>query len=163
MIYEEYEAKKIYQNKDGRFRIYLAKFKQAKTISYPKYLMEIHLGRYLDDDETVDHIDEDFTNNNINNLRVLKRKIHCKNDALRNKPMSFVCPECGIEFVLFGDKLHDASCNRKKGKAGPFCGRSCAGKYGQKIQYGLEKLPAKIIELEKYKLRDEKIVDNQTV
>ena len=31
--------------------------KSKKTISYPKYIMECYLKRYLNEEETVDHID----------------------------------------------------------------------------------------------------------
>lgn len=33
-----------------------------KTISYPKYLMELHINKYLDEDDTVDHIDGNIKN-----------------------------------------------------------------------------------------------------
>ena len=42
---------------------------------------------------------------------------------------------------MVGKKLHDAIQYRKQGKAGPFCSKSCAGKYGKSIQLGAEKLP----------------------
>ena len=38
------------------------------TLSYPKYLIEVHLDRYLEKEETVDHIDGNFLNNVISNL-----------------------------------------------------------------------------------------------
>ena len=59
-----------YKAKDSRLRVVLA-FKDGskKTVSYPKYIMEIHLGRYLTIDETVDHIDCDPLNNDLTNTR----------------------------------------------------------------------------------------------
>lgn len=76
-IYSDYIVKTVYiDKKDGRYRVYLYKYKESIVISYPKYLMEKHLGRYLTGDETVHHIDEDFTNNVISNLEVLTRSEH---------------------------------------------------------------------------------------
>lgn len=159
MPYENYEIKNIYQNKDGRFRIYLKSDKDFIVMSYPKFLMEMHLGRYLNYDETIDHIDKDFTNNDIKNLKVLERNIHCKKDALRNKPQKFICPECNKEFILEGRKLCDAKSNRKKHRAGPFCCKGCAGRYGQKVQMGMEPLNVELIKLEKFRLSGEKDLD----
>jgi len=118
-----------YTRKDGRKHI-IAIFPNGKrkTVSYPKYLMEQHLGRYLAEDETVDHIDRDFTNDSIENFRILTRSEHSSADTVRVKEQAFECGICGTEFILFGRKLHDAFHNRKKGSSGPYCGRSCAGK-----------------------------------
>lgn len=42
-----------------------------QTQSYPRYLMEQHLGRKLETWEQVDHIDEDPTNNSVDNFQIL--------------------------------------------------------------------------------------------
>ena len=82
-----YETAKIYGpylRPDGRQHI-IAVYPDGsrKTTSYPKYLMEVHLGRYLLPTETVDHIDRDFTNNSISNLQVLSKETHSRLDAKR--------------------------------------------------------------------------------
>ena len=46
----------------------------------------------------------------------------------------FICPTCKKEFELEGRKLKDATQNQKRGKAGPFCSKRCAGLYGKMIQ-----------------------------
>lgn len=105
MVYEN--VTKIYgpykSKKDNRLRISL-KFNDGhrKTVSYPKYLMEIHLNRYLLEEETVDHIDKNPLNNDITNLRVLLRREHSANDVLRNKDVSVHCTYCGKEFTIPG-------------------------------------------------------------
>jgi len=125
-----------YTRKDGRKHVIVVyKNGNKTTISYPKFLMENHLNRKLTKDETVDHIDMDINNNNLSNLRVLDRGVHCYLDAKRNKAMDFICPTCGGTFTLNGRTLSQAKINKKKRKtAGPFCSRSCAGKYGKAVQ-----------------------------
>ena len=100
--------------------------------SYPKYLMEVHLGRYLEKDET------DPLNNDISNLTVIDRAEHANNDAIRNKNITVVCQYCGKEFTIPGSHLHDR--NRKDCNcSGYFCSRDCTGKYGNAVQHGKAK------------------------
>ena len=80
-----------YLRKDGRKHIvlnnsYAPKFTKGKTktISYPKVLMEIKLGRRLLENETVDHIDEDISNDRYSNLQILTRQQNAaKSNILR--------------------------------------------------------------------------------
>lgn len=70
---------KCYKNlcKDGRIRCVLVyKNGVKKTISFPKLLMEKHLGRKLLPNEQVHHIDENPLNNDISNLAVICRGEH---------------------------------------------------------------------------------------
>lgn len=141
LVYKEYKVYGPYKRKDGRQHVVLvSKSKKRKTVSYPKFIMEKHLNRYLDKNETIDHIDGDFNNNDLSNLQVLDRSIHVSLDVKRYSTQNFICPLCGVSFQLKGRKLHDAIWNRKKQKAGPFCSRSCAGKYAKSIQLDGEKL-----------------------
>lgn len=143
-IYKLYKDCKIYgpyKGKDGRERVVVIYPNGNRTtVSYPKYLTECRLGRYLSDNETVDHTDTDFNNNVPSNIEVKDRSQHVKDDVRRYKSQSFICPGCGKKFLLSGRKLHDAIWNRKRNKAGPFCSRSCAGKYGKSVQLGEQKL-----------------------
>ena len=120
--------------KDNRLRIGL-KLDTGKTkfMSYPKYLMELHLGRYLTKAETVDHIDKNPLNNDLSNLRVLSRKEHCSNDAIRNKDVVVNCTYCGKEFTIPGSKLHYRN-RPDRHQSGYFCSKQCCGKYGAEIQ-----------------------------
>lgn len=101
------------------------------SVSYPKWLFEHHLGRRLANDETIDHVDRDFTNDDLTNLVVKKRAIHGYVDALRVRPVEITCVLCGTTAKKDARTLEH---NAKLGKAGPFCGRSCAGKYGKSVQ-----------------------------
>ena len=100
---------------------------KLKTISYPKALKEIELGRRLSEDETVDH-ENGLIEENINNLVILSRAENAKKSSLHLCPVEFVCQYCGRHFTLVGNKLSNAIRNRNAGHTGPFCSRSCAGK-----------------------------------
>ena len=122
-----------YTRKDGRQHVILYENGKRKTISYPKYLLEQKIGRALLPHETCDHIDGDFTNNSLDNLQVLSRQENsAKAMALRTAEQGyFVCPECHSSFYK---QMCDVRGNQiSKKKAGPFCSRKCAGKYGQRL------------------------------
>jgi HNH endonuclease/MYM-type Zinc finger with FCS sequence motif len=144
-----------YHRRDGRqIVIILDDDGNRRTVSYPKYLMEQHLGRPLDPNmETVDHIDSNFDNNNLDNLRLVPRDIHSGDDTRRVKPISFDCSVCGKKFERSPRLVRDKS---KKGKSGPFCSRQCAGRYARRLQLKLlDKLPAQpFIESEYYKRKN---------
>jgi predicted RNA-binding Zn-ribbon protein involved in translation (DUF1610 family) len=96
-----------------------------RNLLYSRYVMEQHLGRQLSPDEHVDHIDDDKTNDAIENLQIVSCSENAKK-AARLRPaemLEFVCPECG---VLARKKARQVRHNRKQGKEGPFCGKSCA-------------------------------------
>lgn len=132
-----------YQRKDGRKHICLNDSSKSKgdplktrTLSYPKALIEVKENRRLNKNETVDHKDEDYTNDNLNNLQILSREENIDksfklNSERARKIFKGICPTCNIEFEK---ELNYVSSNRKQGKAGPFCSRVCAGKYGKEIQ-----------------------------
>lgn len=148
-FYGPYSSKK-----DSRLRCIIVHPDEHKqTISYPKYLMEIHLDRYLEENETVDHIDGNFLNNCIDNLQVLDRKKHCYNDAYRNRDVKVNCTYCGKEFTIKGNTLHYR--NRKdRYQSGYFCSKKCSGLYGRMFQ--LRKIKPSIIdkiEASKYQVK----------
>lgn len=99
------------------------------TKLYSRYLLEQELGRELSYDETVDHINGDFTDDSLENLQVLSRSENAAKGSPNRKSIEWVtfqCPVCG---TWTEKNARIVRGNRKKGKAGPFCGRSCAGKY----------------------------------
>ena len=121
-----------YLRQDGRKHVILINPEtgKRKTQSYPRYLMETHLGRPLLTSEEVDHIDNDFTNDSLDNLQILNKAENCQKEMSRPhrkaKWYSFVCPVCLNDASI---SLSQYKSNQlKKGKSGPYCSRQCAGK-----------------------------------
>lgn len=125
-----------YLCEDGRVRIVLRENKVTTTISYPKYLMEINLGRRLQEDEEVHHVDEDPANNSLDNLEIMNERSHKLLHIKRRDSELFVCPLCDKRFELDAYKLNKSAQNRKQGKKGPFCSKSCAGKASRSGEIG---------------------------
>lgn len=127
-VYENCKIYGPYVRKDKRMHVCIVwPDGKRKTVSYPKYLMEIKLNKYLLDNETVDHIDRNFSNNEYSNLQILDRSEHIKLDAIRVKSVILKCQICNKEFELKERKLNNAIQNRKKDKSGPYCSKKCAG------------------------------------
>lgn len=127
-----YDGCKIYgpyKRKDGRKHVCIMwPDGKKQTVSYPKYIMECYINRYLEKDETVDHIDRNFNNNDLDNLQILIRQEHIKLDAKRVKNIIANCEYCGKQF----ERKPTSSLNKRK--TGYFCSRQCVGKYGRDIQ-----------------------------
>lgn len=123
-----------YRRGDGRWIIFIQDENgRYRTKSWPKFIMENHLGRALLPNETVDHWDTNPDNNNIDNLKVIDRTEHSRQDTRRVEMIKLKCPECGKEFERSPRLLRDKN---KKGASGSFCSRQCAGKYNRKRQLG---------------------------
>lgn len=125
-----------YTRPDGRqIVVVVEKNGKRRTVSYPKWLMEIQMGRKLDPNlETVDHWDTNINNNDISNLKIVPRDEHSANDTRRVKLVKFNCLWCNKEFERSPRLIRDKA---KKNKAGPFCSRGCAGKYSRMLQLKL--------------------------
>lgn len=99
------------------------------SMLYSRYLMEQHLGRKLSSAEHVDHIDDDFTNDSIENLQILSVSENVKKDHLRRPDkeiLDLVCVGCGASFTREGRRERG---NRKQGKTGPYCTRGCVARH----------------------------------
>ena len=118
--------------KDGRHCVYYkfpnGKFKSAQ---YARYLMENYLQKYLDTDECVDHIDRDKTNDSLENLRVVPRRQSTMEDLKYVQAIAITCVYCGKQALKAARQLNHSA---KQNKAGPFCSKSCVGKYGSSVQ-----------------------------
>jgi hypothetical protein len=141
-----------YKRQDGRQIVIVIDHNgKRRTVSYPKWLMELQLGRKLDPNlETVDHMDSNFDNNDLSNLRIVPRDQHSADDTRRVKLIKFTCAWCDKEFERSPRLIRDKA---KKNKAGPFCSRNCAGKYSRMLQLKLiDKMDSqKAVDSEYYK------------
>ena len=105
---------------------------RTRTTNYARYLMEQHLGRELDPDkETVDHINRNPLDDRIENLQLLSRAEHAALDARRLAPTTQACVYCGVQVIRNPNELNRT---RSRKRSGPFCGKSCVGKYASEIR-----------------------------
>jgi hypothetical protein len=145
------------KKKDGRQHVVIIfDDNTRRTVSYPKYLVEQRLGRVLDpDEETIDHIDGNFNNNDWNNLRIKDRSSHLIDDVKRVKYIRVACPLCNKVFRANPGKIEY---NINIGKAGPFCSRRCSGIYGMNRRYYNSKklVYCSLIPLRRYYSRKDK-------
>jgi HNH endonuclease len=117
---------------DGRSFVIHYSYGNRTTQSYPRYLMEKHLGRKLEDWEEVDHINEDHTDDRIENFQLLTKIENIRKSSSGEELITFTCPVCKKEVTKNAAQIRH---NRKQSKSGPFCSRSCAGKHSAKLQY----------------------------
>lgn len=92
------------------------------TMSYARYLLSVHLGRRLGKDEHVDHINDDKTDDRVENFQILTPKEN-KEKYDKNNPaqlVEFICPICTSPFYLTKSKSH--------GKISPCCSKACGYK-----------------------------------
>ncbi len=110
-----------YKRKDGRQIVVIIENNgKRRTVSYPKWLMELQMGRKLDPNlETVDHIDSDFDNNNLENLRLMPRDQHSADDTRRVKNIKFDCAWCDKEFERSPRLIRDKSKRIKRDPSVP--------------------------------------------
>lgn len=107
-------------NPEGRRTVILYNsHKDRSSTSYARYLMSCRLGRFLEKDEHVDHVDNDKTNDVIENLQLLTP---AKNNAKASKGktmMTLNCPVCKNYFTRERRQLAH--------KSNPTCSRKCGG------------------------------------
>lgn len=101
-----------------------------RTVYEHREVMESVIGRPLTRGEHVHHRDHCRSNNGLDNLELLTAQEHGRlhGEIVR---MVLQCLRCR---VWFKRRANDERGNRKKGKTGPFCGRSCAGKWSRAAQ-----------------------------
>ena len=82
-----YKRAYITTNDEGRkLVIFIKDGKAVHGTPYARYLMAVKLGRFLTSDEQVDHIDNDRTNDVIENLQILTQEENIKKYNMLNPP-----------------------------------------------------------------------------
>lgn len=116
-----YKAAYLVTNKEPRRNVILVKEDNTKTtISYARYLMSIHLGRFLTKEEHVDHIDNNKMNDCIENYQILSKLENNRKASKGRKYIKMKCPNCGKIFDIYYNQSHI----QKKGKFSS-CSRKC--------------------------------------
>lgn len=113
-------------NPEGRKNLILYNNKNDRTTTqYARYVLATKLGRFLTKEETVDHIDDDFTNDDESNLQILTRAQNIYK-ACKQPDVKLTCPTCGSVFyrsrTQLRGRLHkietnSINCSRKCGYA----------------------------------------------
>jgi hypothetical protein len=127
--WENYIIYKIYHKKQKRYYACLVSKEHRKTTAYARYLMEVHLGRKLSKDETVDHINNNKTDDRIENFQILSVRENIRKSAKGETMVTLICPVCSKEFVQPRRQTHII-----KGGNYTCCSRSCAGKYQHQVK-----------------------------
>lgn len=121
----DFKSAYCYKNKEPRRVVSLIKENGSRTsTSYARYLMSCHLGRYLDEDEHVDHINGDPLDDRIENLQILSVQENNSKSA-STKYLKCVCPVCKKEFEVQKSKTYWGGSGNKKYQN---CSRSCGGR-----------------------------------
>ena len=114
-------------NPEGRKTLILwNSSKHRSSTQYARYLLAVHLGRYLTKDETVDHIDNDKQNDEISNLQILS---HADNNRKSNcKPLyELDCPICSIHYTLPHSSVRGVTKAKAENNT-RCCSKSCGAK-----------------------------------
>lgn len=116
----------VVTNKENRKTLILVNNKNDRSSTqYARYLLAVKLGRFLTDRETVDHIDGDKTNNDLDNLQILSRAENIIKTC-KKPDIILTCPVCNIVFHRTSTQIRG-----KKARAADnmiACSRSCGGK-----------------------------------
>jgi len=94
-----------------------------------RVVAENKLGRLLNSNEIVHHIDEDKKNNDPSNLEVMTRRSHNELHAGQQPKtvVDFICPHCQCTFTV--EKRNTRLVKSKSKQKLTFCSRSCSGSF----------------------------------
>ena len=87
------------------------------------------MGRPLEPNEDVHHIDGDTLNNDLSNLEVVKHGEHQKEHSTKYVDTIETCVVCGKSFTMTGPKGAKVVADIHRGRTRTLtCSKSCAGK-----------------------------------
>lgn len=127
----------LYTNpNDKRTRLIIKKPDGSMTSkSYPRVVMERHLGRSLLPDEDVHHIDGDVTNNSIENLQIIKHGEHQRQHSKKFFDKKAKCQVCGKEFIWDSKRQRRYYADLRRNKSRVIsCSIKCSSYYGRMKQ-----------------------------
>jgi len=103
-----------------------------KYVLHHRVVMENHLGRTLQSQEVVHHINGDKKDNRVANLEVMTKAKHSVLHGLAQgyKMVDLVCPQCGKKFTKPKRSTH----LNKPGQNKTFCSRTCNGRFSREVQ-----------------------------
>jgi len=139
MVYLQCKVYGPYSRKDGRQHVVVVSNSSTRTVSYPRYLVEVAIDSYLKDNEDVHHKNGDFTDNRLENLEVITHKKHCIKHQQKYTDTIATCVRCGKSFFMSATQARYSADNKRRGKSSPFCSKKCSGLYGKEIQMSAEK------------------------
>jgi hypothetical protein len=131
---EFYKAGYLRVNRENRKTLYLVEHGGTRVTSstaYARYVLAIHLKRFLEEYEQADHIDNDKTNDDISNLQILSLADNIKKSAKKPSLINLICSYCNVQFtrrknavsILIGGTKKDSNTDLT------FCSHSCSGNY----------------------------------
>ena len=131
-----WNVKKIISKGDYKYALVKEHPSRTKNgyVLLHRIVVENHIGRLLNANEVVHHIDGNKFNNSIENLEVMSASEHAKlhSSSLGRLTCCFKCPNCGVLF----ERPKNKALNFKKKAV--FCTSRCAGKfYANSKQVGL--------------------------
>lgn len=119
---EEFKAGYLGINSEPRRVLSLIRYDGSRTsVSYARYLMSVKLGRFLNPEEHVDHINNNPMDDYIENLQILS---HAENNRKGRKRtmIQLICPICNSQFEREARQVNhkiaagkNLTCSRKCG------------------------------------------------
>lgn len=123
---EDWRYGYVVTNKENRKTLILYNSpKDRSSTQYARYLMAVESGRYLEDKEEVDHIDEDKTNDDISNLRVISSEEHRRKNIVY---LEGYCNICGQLIRRTKSELRPKEKHKKLAEGNLCCSRICGYK-----------------------------------
>jgi hypothetical protein len=126
---EDFKSGYVYTDSQDRKIVSLIREDGTRTsTSYARYLMSVEVGHYLDEDEEVDHINEDKTDDRLENLQILSSlENKRKSNSTGQTYLRCICPVCQDEFEVLKKQTFLSGNGTKKYQN---CSRSCGCKAG---------------------------------
>lgn len=123
-----------YRTKDGYvFHCYYdTDTGENRSLYEHREVMAELIGRYPTIHEVVHHKNGIRHDNRPENLEIMQRSAHAAKHHSLPEMMEIVCLNCGNDALIFARNFRRNQ--QLLGKAGPFCSKSCAGKWSRKNQ-----------------------------